>query len=459
MTASQPPGPIIQSFFLDHLVAVKGLRPASVRSYRDTIRLFLCFVARDKGTKITKLKLEDLTFERALGFLRHLEEDRGNHVRTRNQRLAALHTLFDYIASREPEMLGVCQQVAAIPMKRSAPAETHFLERDEVARREAQIASLNQQISSLNQQSTDLEAKKAGLERDIAALGDRLGDAEKRAAEAAAQKDAEINRLKGTYDSLVKDLQSEISKGEIKVTQIRDKLSVQMVEKILFDSGKAEIKSQGKEVLSKVGQVLQGVRDKQIRIEGHTDAVPISVALRQQFPTNWELSAVRATTVLRELIEGHGISPARLQAAGYADERPVASNDTPEGRAANRRVELVVLADVGAALSDIANGAGHPVTLTIVSFASDTASTPAITMSNNVTLPDDMEVVYYANHGSVKFSNLKHFTGTVYASAIALDQQFTLTFKPVVEPGFDFDLTSSTHFQIQAGAFKEVPFS
>ena len=132
MTASQPPGPIIQSFFLDHLVAVKGLRPASVRSYRDTIRLFLCFVARDKGTKITKLKLEDLTFERALGFLRHLEEDRGNHVRTRNQRLAALHTLFDYIASREPEMLGVCQQVAAIPMKRSAPAETHFLERDEV---------------------------------------------------------------------------------------------------------------------------------------------------------------------------------------------------------------------------------------------------------------------------------------------------------------------------------------
>src|SRR5437667_358113 len=113
-------------------------------------------------------------------------------------------------------------------------------QRDEVARREAQIASLNQQISSLNQQSTDLEAKKAGLERDIAALGDRLGDAEKRAAEAAAQKDAEINRLKGTYDSLVKDLQSEISKGEIKVTQIRDKLSVQRVEKIPFDSGKAE---------------------------------------------------------------------------------------------------------------------------------------------------------------------------------------------------------------------------
>ncbi|MGH9007952.1 MAG: tyrosine-type recombinase/integrase [Acidimicrobiales bacterium] len=103
-----------------------------MRSYRDTIRLLLTFVARDKGTKITKLGLEDLSFERVLGFLRYLENDRHNHVRTRNQRLATLHTLFDYIATREPEMLGVCQRVAAIPMKRSAPAETHFLERDEV---------------------------------------------------------------------------------------------------------------------------------------------------------------------------------------------------------------------------------------------------------------------------------------------------------------------------------------
>jgi integrase/recombinase XerD len=132
MPGPRPLGPLVHSFFLDHLVTVKGLRPASVRSYRDTIRLLLCFAAKDKGTKITKLHLEDLSFERVLRFLRYLEDDRANHARTRNQRLAALHTLFDYIASREPEMLRVCQQVAAIPMKRAAPAETHFLERDEV---------------------------------------------------------------------------------------------------------------------------------------------------------------------------------------------------------------------------------------------------------------------------------------------------------------------------------------
>jgi integrase/recombinase XerD len=132
MSGPAPLGPIVHSFFVDHLVAVKGLRPASIRSYRDTVRLFLCFVAADKKVRITKLRVEDLSFERALGFLRHLEESRHNHVRTRNQRLAVLHTLFDYVASREPEMLGVCQQVAAIPTKRAAPAEAHYLERDEI---------------------------------------------------------------------------------------------------------------------------------------------------------------------------------------------------------------------------------------------------------------------------------------------------------------------------------------
>jgi len=103
-----------------------------VRSYRDTVRLLLVFVAEDRRCKLTRLSLSDLTFDRVLGFLRYLEQDRGNHIRTRNQRLAALHALFEYIAGRSPEMLGVCQQVAAIPMKRVAPPETHFLERDEV---------------------------------------------------------------------------------------------------------------------------------------------------------------------------------------------------------------------------------------------------------------------------------------------------------------------------------------
>jgi integrase/recombinase XerD len=112
MIEAQPLGPLLHSFFV--------------------VRLLILFIAADKRCRITRLSLGDLTFDRVIKFLRHLDQDRGNHVRTRNQRLAALHNLFEYIAGRSPEMLVVCEQVAATPMKRVAPPETRFLERDEV---------------------------------------------------------------------------------------------------------------------------------------------------------------------------------------------------------------------------------------------------------------------------------------------------------------------------------------
>jgi site-specific recombinase XerD len=126
---------------IDHLVAQRGLRRSTVASYRDTLRLLLGFVAADKRTRISRLVLEDFTFDRVLAFLKHLEESRGNQPRTRNQRLAAVHTFFDYVATRRPEMLTVCQRVAAIPMKRSPPREIRFLERDDVARLFARLPS------------------------------------------------------------------------------------------------------------------------------------------------------------------------------------------------------------------------------------------------------------------------------------------------------------------------------
>jgi site-specific recombinase XerD len=126
-------GTLVHSYFVDHLQAQRGLRLASIRSYRDAVRLFLCFVAREAGRSITRLSLEDLTFERVQGFLVHLEQKRRNHIRTRNQRLAALHSFFEYLAQRVPEMLGVCERVVAIPIKRVAPPEAHFLDREEVS--------------------------------------------------------------------------------------------------------------------------------------------------------------------------------------------------------------------------------------------------------------------------------------------------------------------------------------
>lgn len=132
-------GQVVFDFLVDHLQIAKGLRPSSIASYRDGLRLFLRFVALDVGAKITALPLSALTTERVLHFLRSLEEARHNHIRTRNQRLAMLRTFFAYLGSRVPELLVVAEQVARIPTKRVAPPETHYLDRTEI---EALFASL-----------------------------------------------------------------------------------------------------------------------------------------------------------------------------------------------------------------------------------------------------------------------------------------------------------------------------
>jgi chemotaxis protein MotB len=116
-----------------------------------------------------------------------------------------------------------------------------------------------------------------------------------------------------------------------------------MVERILFDSGKAEVKTAGLEVLQRVGSILKGVQDKDIRVEGHTDNIPISAALAKTFPTNWELSTARATDVVHFLQEKVGIDGQRISACGFSQYQPVADNGTAKGRAQNRRIQIVLV--------------------------------------------------------------------------------------------------------------------
>ncbi|MFX6786283.1 site-specific integrase, partial [Acinetobacter baumannii] len=91
--------------FLDYLPDQKGLRPSSIRSYRDTMRLFLAFASEQTKRGVSELRFEDLDFERVLAFLRELEQKRRNSISTRNQRLAALHSFYEYVGRRVPEML------------------------------------------------------------------------------------------------------------------------------------------------------------------------------------------------------------------------------------------------------------------------------------------------------------------------------------------------------------------
>jgi integrase/recombinase XerD len=126
-------GALLHAFLADELPLQKGLRPSSVKAYRDTLRLFLTFIGTDVPCRLTQITLDALTLDRVLRFLQHLEEERHNHRRTRNHRLAILHAFFEFLGRRLPECLAVAQQVAAIPSKRVPPPETRFLDRDEIA--------------------------------------------------------------------------------------------------------------------------------------------------------------------------------------------------------------------------------------------------------------------------------------------------------------------------------------
>jgi site-specific recombinase XerD len=125
-------GPYLHAYFADHLGVQKGLRPSSIRAYRDAFRLFLTFVAADRRCALSRLRVDDLTVDRVLRFLQSLEQERQNHVRTRNHRRAVLVSFFEYLARRDPARLAVSQQVAGIPVKRVAPPETYFLERADI---------------------------------------------------------------------------------------------------------------------------------------------------------------------------------------------------------------------------------------------------------------------------------------------------------------------------------------
>ena len=133
MSLSTPTlGSILASFFNDYLKLQRGLRPNSITSYADAMRLLLQFAATNGKKRITLLGLDDLDADLVSQFLNSLGERRGNAAQSRNQRLAALRTFFEYIGQRFPDRLGQSQKVAAIPRKRAQPPETIFLERDEI---------------------------------------------------------------------------------------------------------------------------------------------------------------------------------------------------------------------------------------------------------------------------------------------------------------------------------------
>ncbi len=234
----------------------------------------------------------------------------------------------------------------------------------DIARLEAELAKVRSDLTgerdALRKQLDDAQALIGELKSRLEKLGQNvdkltsergqlqagLVDAQQRLEELRKQKAAAEARA-ATFRTLVEKLRSMIDSGQIKVTIRNGRMLIALPNDVLFDSGKTEVKKDGKEAIGRIAQVLSTITDRRYLVAGHTDNVPIKTA---RFPSNWELSTARAVEVVRLLVEG-GLRPEVVGAAGYAEFDPVAANDTPEHKAQNRRIEIVLEPN----LSDLPN--------------------------------------------------------------------------------------------------------
>jgi len=202
------------------------------------------------------------------------------------------------------------------------------------------VLDASKSSQKLLEEKKSLDAERSALVKEVesqrAGVGE-LREALERERMARLLSDEEVA---GSYTKLTESLEPELKNGQIAIEQLPGRLQVRATSELLFDSGSADLKPEGRAVLAKVAKSIKGVPDREVRVEGHTDDVPVRSA---KFTSNWDLSAARAATVAKVLAEG-GVSPKLLAVVGYGEFRPLAPNDSAENRQKNRRIEISLVA-------------------------------------------------------------------------------------------------------------------
>lgn len=202
------------------------------------------------------------------------------------------------------------------------------------------------QLRTYNRQRTAAEALAEEARRALADAGttNAILAAELQAARArAGELEEKVALVEEAQQSLEATMRSELESRDITISELQGRLTVDILDRILFASGEARLKGEGEDVLRKVAHILTQFPNRAVQVVGHTDAVPIRSRTAEGFTDNWGLSAGRAVSAVRFLSESAGVDPRRLSAVGCGEFRPLASNDTSEGRARNRRIAVVVL--------------------------------------------------------------------------------------------------------------------
>lgn len=206
---------------------------------------------------------------------------------------------------------------------------------------EGQLARARGDEQSARAELRSTQAELAQVVKDRSALKGSVEEM-KRALDELARRKAEADRRIGEFRALLDRFKTLIDAGKLKVKIVDGRMVVQLQSDVLFASGSAALSKDGKVSVVEVARVLADIPGRKFQVEGHTDNVPIKT---EQFPSNWELASARALTVLRAMTDG-GLAADRVSAASFGDTKPAAPNDTPEGKAQNRRIEIVVVPDL-----------------------------------------------------------------------------------------------------------------
>jgi chemotaxis protein MotB len=201
-----------------------------------------------------------------------------------------------------------------------------------------------QKSRALTLARSDLAALRAAVEKnqtETAGLKEELKASQAQIEALQKEKEAVTQAQK----NLEQEMRAALQSKDVTISELQGKLTVNILDRILFDSGEAVLKPEGEKVLQQIAGVLSQYPNRQIHVIGHTDNVPIRASARSRFASNWELSTARAIAAVRFLGENAGVDPRRLGAVGYGEFHPIADNATAEGRAKNRRIALVVLSE------------------------------------------------------------------------------------------------------------------
>ncbi len=196
-------------------------------------------------------------------------------------------------------------------------------------------------VAGLNDQLRELELRQAKMLKDKTSLEASVNDMTAALAELQKRKEAAEARV-SEFRSLLSKFKGLIDAGKLKVKLTDGRMVVVMASDVLFTSGSATLSREGQEAIAEVGKLLASIKDRKFQVEGHTDDVPIRTA---QYPSNWELASARAVNVVRTMLEA-GMPAERISAASYGESQPTATNKTPDGRAQNRRIDIIIVPDL-----------------------------------------------------------------------------------------------------------------